>query len=196
MTRLPKPKPKMKKVKSLRSNAKGFGFDPRMRDNEESPMYRKAMDITLKFMDMADNELEQLSSEDDKGAFLYHLHYNLGGLLACVYDSLGIGYNKKEDFEIPQDLSRICSECEKSPPLPHYASMGAPGLLDNVVREKTDSTHYRYISNPFHAIHSELLEKMIPALRERGYRFSISAWSNYFPSRTLQIVFDKVTPGE
>jgi hypothetical protein len=192
----------MKKVKSLRSNAMGFGFDPRMRDNEESPMYRKAMDITLKFMDMADNELGQLSSEDDKGAFIYHLHYNLCGLLACVYDSLGIGYNKKEDFEIPQDLSRICSECDKSPSLPHYARVGnagwssAPGLLDHVVREKTDSTHYRYISNPETAIHSELLEKMIPALSEKGYRFSISAWSNYFPSRSLKLVFDKVTPGE
>ena len=191
----------MKKVKSLRSDAMGFGFDPRMRDNEESPMYRKAMDITMKFMDMADNELGQLSSEDDKGAFLYHLHYNLGGLIACVYDSLGIGYNKKEYFEIPQDLSRICSKCEKSPPLPHYASVaatwsGVPGLLDHVVREKTDSTHYRYISHLFWDIHSELLEKMIPALREKGYRFSISALSTYFPSRTLQLVFDKVTPDE
>jgi hypothetical protein len=191
----------MKKVKSLRSNAMGFGFDPRMRDNEESSMYRKAMDITLKFMDMADNELGQLSSEDDKGAFLYHLHYNLGGLLACVYDSLGMGYNKKERFEVPQDLSRICSECGNSTSLPHYASLpqsytSETTLLDHVVREKTDSTHYRYISNPQIAIHSELLEKMIPALRERGYRFSISAFSNYFPSRTLQLVFDKVTPGE
>jgi hypothetical protein len=184
----------MKKFKSLRSNAMGFGFDPRMRDNEESPMYRKAMDITLKFMDMADNELGQLSSEDDKGAFLYHLHYNLGGLLACVYDSLGMGYNKKEHFEVPLDLSRICSECGNSTSLPHYAR--AYRLLDNVIREKTDSTNYSYISNPQIAIHSELLEKMIPALRERGYRFSISAWSTYFPSRTLQLVFDKVTPGE
>jgi hypothetical protein len=187
MTRLPKPKPKMK-VKSLRSSARGFGF--RMRDNEESPAYRKAMDITLKFMDMADNELEQFSSEDDKGAFLYHLHYNLGGLLACVYDSLGIGYNQKEYFEIPQDLSRICSECEKS--TPQHSTL----LLDHVVREKTDATHYRYISNPHTIIHSELLEKMIPALKERGYRFSISAWSNYFPSRTLQIAFDKLSEGE
>jgi hypothetical protein len=191
----------MKKVKSLRSNAMGFAFDPRMRGNEESLMYRKVMDITMKFMDMADNELGQLSSEDDKRAFLYNLHYNLGGLLACVYDSLGIGYNKKEHFEVPQDLSRICSECEKSTSLPHYAGLhqsytSEPTLLDHVVIEKTNSTHYSYISNPQIAIHSELLEKMIPALRERGYRFSISAFSNYFPSRTLQIVFDKVTPGE
>ena len=134
------------------------------------------MDVTLDFIDKVDSAIKQLNSEEDKADLLSHIHYNLGGLLACVEDSLGHGFSRKH-IVLPKDLLSV---------LQKYQLV----IFDHLDRINIDGNTI-YVTNPYYAVSSDVLERLMADLKEIGYTFSVSAESNYFPARTLRFEFMK-----
>jgi hypothetical protein len=166
---------KVKKVRDI-AMASGFGFYYTKSDDELGLPNKRAKDIILKFIDMIDSELEQFTDENDREIFLDGMHYKLGGLLACIDDSLGHGYGRKH-IRLPEDLLNVLHKYQLT-------------IFDHLDKERIDGKTI-YVTNPYDAVSSNILEELTADLKEIGYSFSVSAESNYFPARTLRFEFEK-----
>src|SRR5215211_5892557 len=144
MTSQLKPKPKTKKLKDS-ARTSGFGFDKKRDDDDRKPIKKKAKEVTLKFMDMLDSELERFSNnEEDRRDFLDSMNYNLGGLMSCIYDVSGQFERKGKQLPnwltIKEDFGS--GESIRFPLLDHHP-------LDHFEQRKNSKGEAEYISQPY-----------------------------------------------
>ena len=162
---------------TIRKWLKPFGLDRRPSPEVmtsfmvEEPGHGKALELTHKITEWIDATLRELVNKDQQIEFLRELYYNLGGIMHALISER-------------MDLEGI-KELEKPPDFIRKISVPFP-LSDHMICYSGGKVSFHPYKGKM-----EDFKKLIRELEKKGFTFSVSGDSEYFPGYTFKIVIEK-----
>ena len=162
---------------SIRKWLRPFGLDQRQPKKimakllTQKPGRGKALDLAQKFTQSIDAALKELTNKDQQIEFLEELYYNLGGIMHALI-------SKKMTLEGVKEL-------EKPPDFMKEISVPFP--LSDHMRCYTEE---KVTFHPYE-VKMECFKELIEQLERKGFTFSVSGKSEYFPGHTFKIIIER-----
>jgi hypothetical protein len=137
------------------------------------------LDIEAKYLvEKVIKDIDKID-KDNCDQFYSSLRYYLGGLIAGTYEAQG---DKYIHARFPRSFFKNREQYEE----------GYPGISTHVF-DHFAKRNGKFVCHLYDDINDEELRELLKWADERGINFSISAESNYFPARTIQIEFSETT---
>jgi hypothetical protein len=141
------------------------------------------------FVISIDNKLNEYQTEDEKSAFLDHMYYNFGGIMAALANACGRGYDsKKQQLQnrIPKWLDNI--DNPGWPIFDHFSKITIYPSEKILVEKPFLKPVTKYSCHPYGADGLKLAQYILK-LHEAGIETDISGESEYFPGHTFELRF-------
>lgn len=195
---VPKNPSKIKPVRSALSD-RAFGLfredilDNRIRYADEQEKDKALIDskkMVEDFVIAIDSKLQDSNlsqTEVEKYAFLDHLYYNLGGVMAALAESYGRGYGSKRKQlknKKPKWLAKIKDDGEV---IDHFSKITIHRHKFKP-EKKIEEPEIKYSCHPYN-VGGLALAEYILRLHKAGIRTRISGESEYFPGHTFELRF-------
>ncbi len=154
----------------------GFGLFKRRRDEKEDSTDIKARALAENIVKEIDKSVE---TQTDKLDFYAALRYYLGGIIAGTYEAEGDNYERSK-YRVPRSFYKDKEEYDQQ-----YCG------IDSHFFDHFSKRGDKFVSHLYDIGHGELIEAVKWA-QERGFRLRLTAESNYFPGRTIQVEFERI----